>query len=358
MQDLIDRLVRPEILALHAYHVPEAAGLIKLDAMENPYPWPSELQAQWLDLLQATDINRYPHPQAPGVQAALREAMGISDDMGLILGNGSDELIQMLAMTVGGPGRKVLSLDPGFVMYRMIAVFTGMYYVGVPLRPDGFGLDLPAFLEAMDREQPVLTYIAYPNNPTGNLFPADEIIQIIEAAPGLVILDEAYAPFTDASFLSRLGHWPNLLVMRTVSKMGLAGLRLGYLAGPKGWIEQVDKTRLPYNINALTQASAALALRHHALFDAQTAAIRSERSRLFAALAGMDGVLAYPSEANFILLRLTAGGADRAFAGLRARGVLVKNLHGAHPLLSDCLRVTVGRPEEDDAFLAALADTL
>ena len=126
MQDLIDRLVRPEIQALHAYHVPEAAGLIKLDAMENPYPWPAELQAQWLDLLQATDINRYPHPQAPGVQAALREAMGISDDMGLILGNGSDELIQMLAMTVGGPGRKVLSLDPGFVMYRVIALLAGM----------------------------------------------------------------------------------------------------------------------------------------------------------------------------------------------------------------------------------------
>ncbi len=358
MQDLIARLVRPEIRDIRAYQVPAAAGLIKLDAMENPYPWPAEIQEEWHRLLGATEINRYPHPQAPAVQAALREAMAIPADMGLVLGNGSDELIQMLAMTLGGPGRKVLSLEPGFVMYRMIATFAGMGYVGVPLRPEGFDLDLPAVLDALDREQPVLTYVAYPNNPTGNLFPAGDIIRIIEAAPGLVILDEAYAPFTDLSFLPRLGEWPNLLVMRTVSKMGLAGLRLGYLAGPPDWLEQIDKTRLPYNINALTQASAALALRHRALFDAQTAAIRIERGRLFAALTAMDGVQPYPSEANFILLRLSGGGADRVFAGLKGRGVLVKNLHGAHPLLADCLRVTVGRPGEDDAFLAALAAAL
>lgn len=358
MQNLIARLVRPQIRALNAYHVPEAAGLIKLDAMENPYPWPAELQEEWLRLLRGTEINRYPHPQAPGLQAALREAMGIPESMGLLLGNGSDELIQMLAMTLGGAGRKVLSLDPGFVMYRMIGAFTGMDYAGIPLRAEDFGLDLPAVLEALDREQPALTFIAYPNNPTGNLFPAEEIVEIIEAAPGLVILDEAYAPFTNASFLPRLGDWPNLLVMRTVSKMGLAGLRLGYLAGPPEWIAEIDKTRLPYNINVLTQASAALALRHRALFDAQTAAIRAERGRLFAALASLKGVHPYPSEANFILLRLTGGGADRVFAGLKDRGVLVKNLNGSHPLLAQCLRVTVGRPEENAAFLATLASTL
>jgi histidinol-phosphate aminotransferase len=358
MQDLITHLVRPEIRDIRAYHVPEANGLVKLDAMENPYSWPVELQAEWLDLLRATEINRYPHPQAPEVQAALREAMDIPADMGLVLGNGSDELIQMLAMTLGGPRRKVLSVDPGFVMYRMIAVFTGMGYVGVPLHPSSFDLDLTAVLDALDREKPVLTYIAYPNNPTGNLFRAEDIVRIIEAAPGLVIIDEAYAPFTDASFLPRLGTWPNLLVMRTVSKMGLAGLRLGYLAGPGEWIEQIDKTRLPYNINVLTQASATLALRHRALFDTQTTAIRVERTRLYSALAALDGVQPYPSEANFILLRLTNHGANQVFAEIRERGILIKNLHGAHPLLTDCLRVTVGRPEEDDAFLAALAGAL
>jgi histidinol-phosphate aminotransferase len=280
MQDLVAKLVRPEIRAIKAYHVPEAKGLVKLDAMENPYPWPAELEDEWLDLLRRVEVNRYPQPQAPAVQAALRAAMEIPADVGLVLGNGSDELIQMLALTLGGAGGKILSLDPGFVMYRMIGVFTGMDYAGVPLRPEGFDLDLPAVLDAMDREQPVLTFIAYPNNPTGNLFDPADIERIIEAAPGLVIVDEAYAPFTDSSFLPRLGDWPNLLVMRTVSKMGLAGLRLGYLAGPAEWIAEIDKVRLPYNVNALTQASAALALRHRALFDAQTAAIRAERTRL------------------------------------------------------------------------------
>jgi histidinol-phosphate aminotransferase len=358
MQDLIARLVRPEILTIKAYPVPEATGLIKLDAMENPYPWPAELHEEWLDLLRRAQINRYPHPQAPELQAALHEAMGIPETMGLLLGNGSDELIQMLAMTVGGAGRKVLSLDPGFVMYRMIGVFAGMDYVGVPLTADGFSLDLHAVLKALERELPTLTFIAYPNNPTGNLFSPADIEAIIDAAPGLVVIDEAYAPFTDSSFLPRLGEWPNLLVMRTVSKMGLAGLRLGYLAGPREWIAEIDKVRLPYNINALTQASAALALRHRSLFDAQTRLIRTERGQLFAALAAVPGVQPYPSEANFILLRLKRGRADAVFAGLRARGVLVKNLHGGHPLLADCLRVTVGRPEENAAFLSALADQI
>ena len=173
-----------------------------------------------------------------------------------------------------------------------------------------------------------------------------------------MIVDEAYAPFTDASFLARLGDWPNLLVMRTVSKMGLAGLRLGYLAGPPAWLDQIDKTRLPYNINVLTQVGAAFLLGHKARFDEQTQLIRQERQRLFAALAALPGVHPYPSEANFILARVTPGRADDLFQALKARGILIKNLNGAHPLLADCLRVTVGTPEENAAFLAALGAAL
>ncbi len=351
-------LVRPEIQALRAYQVPDAAGLIKLDAMENPYGWPEGLKDAWLEVLRGVELNRYPDPQGRQVQEALRESMGIPADMGLLLGNGSDELIQMLALTLTHPGRKVLSVDPGFVMYRMIALFAGMEYVGVSLRSEDFSLDLPAILEALDRECPALTFIAYPNNPTGNLFDAQAIAQIVEAAPGLVVVDEAYAPFTDESFLPRLGEWPNLLVLRTLSKMGLAGLRLGYLAGPEDWLSEIDKTRLPYNINCLTQASAAFALRHRAALDEQTRAIRAERARLFDALAKIPGLHPYPSEANFILLRLPEGSADTCFAELKARGVLVKNLSGAHPLLTDCLRVTAGTPEENGIFLSALAAVL
>jgi histidinol-phosphate aminotransferase len=354
MCDLIDRLVRPEIRALRAYQVPDASGLIKLDAMENPYTWPQALRGEWAELLGGLDVNRYPDPQGQALQAALREAMGIPAGMGLLLGNGSDELIQMLALSLAHPGRKALSVEPGFVMYRMIALFAGLGYVGVPLRAEDFALDLDAVLEALEREEPELIFLAYPNNPTGNLFDAAAVERIIEAAPGLVVVDEAYAPFTEASFLPRLGEWPNLLVMRTVSKMGLAGLRLGYLVGAPEWLEELDKTRLPYNVNVLTQASTAFALRHKAVFDAQTRRICAERGRLFAALAGIDGVRPYPSDANFILLRLPAGRAGEVFGSLKAGGVLVKNLDGAHPLLADCLRVTVGRPEENDAFLGVL----
>ncbi|MEA3276209.1 MAG: histidinol-phosphate transaminase [Pseudomonadota bacterium] len=358
MRELIERLVRPEIRALKAYHVPESSGLIKLDAMENPYTWPEDLRREWLELLRNVQVNRYPDPRGSGLQEALRKAMGIPEDMRLLLGNGSDELIQMLAMTVTGPGRKVLSVDPGFVMYRMIALFAGMGYVGVPLREEDFSLDLRAVLEAMEREQPAVTFLAYPNNPTGNLFDTMAIERIIAAAPGLVIVDEAYAPFTDSSFLSRLGEWPNLLVMRTVSKMGLAGLRLGLLAGPAEWLTEIDKTRLPYNINVLTQVSAAFALHHRDLFDEQTQRIREERARLFAALDAMAGVRPYPSDANFILLRLPAGRAGKVFASLKSGAVLVKKLDGTHPFLSDCLRVTVGRPEENDVFLRVLQSAL
>jgi histidinol-phosphate aminotransferase len=351
-------IIRPEIQALSAYHVPDATGLIKLDAMENPYGWPDDLRDAWLADLRDVSLNRYPDPRGRLLQQALRESMQIPADAAVLLGNGSDELIQMLALTVTAPEPSrpttVLSVDPGFVMYRMIGLFAGLDYVGVPLTADDFALDLDAVLAAIDRYSPALTFIAYPNNPTGNLFDAAAIERIIDASPGLVIVDEAYAPFTDASFMPALGLWPNLLVMRTVSKMGLAGLRLGYLAGPPAFVEQIDKTRLPYNINVLTQVSAIFALRHRDVLDEQTRLICAERARLFAALGDIDGLTPYPSQANFILARARPGQAGPVFDGLRARGILIKNLDRAHPLLADCLRITVGRPDENDALLAAL----
>lgn len=358
MSALIERLVRPEIQSLNAYHVPPAQGMIKLDAMENPYVWSDELRDAWLETLREVTLNRYPDPTASELQQRLRTAMDIPEDMGLLLGNGSDELIQMLAMTLARPGAKVLTVEPGFVMYRLIALFAGMQYLSVPLRAEDFALDMPALLEAIERECPAILYLAYPNNPTGNRFDSDDMVRLIEAAPGLVVIDEAYAPFTDYSFLRLLGDWPNLLVMRTVSKMGLAGLRLGYLAGPSAWIEQIDKTRLPYNINVLTQASASFALEHKNVLDAQTQAIRAERGVLFEALREMPGVHPYPSEANFILARVPEGQAGALFEGLKARKILIKTLDGSHPLLTDCLRFTVGTPEENAALIAALRELL
>lgn len=348
------RWVRPQVRALSAYHVPDASGLVKLDAMENPYGWPQELVEGWLGRLRQVSLNRYPDPEARGLKRRLRRAFALPDAAGLVLGNGSDELIQMLAMAVGGPRRTVLAPEPTFVMYRMIAAFTGTRYVGVPLRGDGFGLDMDAMVAALERDRPALVFLAYPNNPTGNLFDAAEMRTLAERAPGLVVVDEAYCAFTEASFLEAVAEYDNVLVLRTVSKIGLAGLRLGLLVGPTAWLDEIDKVRLPYNINVLTQGSAEFALEHKAVLDEQSARIRSDRERLFAELAALPGVEPFPSEANFILFRAPRERADALFQGLLEAGVLIKNLSGAGGALADCLRVTVGRPEENTRFLEAL----
>jgi histidinol-phosphate aminotransferase len=351
-----DQLIRPEILALSAYHVADAAGMVKLDAMENPYRLPEALRWELGGLLADADINRYPDPRAPGVHEALRAAFGIAPDYDILLGNGSDELIQMLAMALAKPDARLLAVEPSFVMYRMIAGLAGMRYVGVPLRPD-FSLDEAAVLEAIEREEPALIFLAYPNNPTGNVFERAAIERIIAAAPGLVVVDEAYHAFTGGlSFLDALGRFDNLLLMRTVSKLGLAGIRLGYLVGRPTWIGEFDKVRLPYNVNVLTQVAAQFALDHTDELEAQAATLVEERGKLIHALSLLAGVEAFDSHANFILFRVAD--ALGVFAGIKARGVLIKNLHGAHPLLENCLRVTVGAPDENASFLAALRAAL
>ena len=346
-------LIRPQIRALNAYHVPSAQGLLKLDAMENPYTWPGELADQWQACLRGAELNRYPDPTAQHLKSRLREVLDLElttekTDPGLLLGNGSDELILLLALAVLGPGRVVLAPEPSFVMYRMIAAFAGLEFIGVPLRADDFALDEEAMLAAIEQHHPALVFIAYPNNPTGNLFSVASIERIITSTPGLVVVDEAYAPFTDASFLHRLDQFGNLLVMRTLSKMGLAGLRLGYLVGAPQWLREIEKLRLPYNINTLTQLSVEFALRHFAVLQHQAQQLRMQREQLAQRLATLPGVTVYPSEANFILVQLPPGAADHVHCAVLDRGVLIKNLNPNGGLLRDCLRITVGTPEQNE----------
>jgi histidinol-phosphate aminotransferase len=350
--------IRPEIRALSAYHVPDAADLIKLDAMENPYPWPGELVDDWLQVLRSTSLNRYPDPDAQRLKQRLRTAMAIPAGRDLLLGNGSDELIQMILMALAGSGRCVLAPAPSFSMYKMIATFVGVDCVEVPLDVGDFSLDMPAMLAAIERHQPAVVFIAYPNNPTGNLFSREDICRVIESAPGFVVVDEAYHAFASDSFFSHLDRYENLLVLRTLSKMGLAGLRLGLMVGSRDVLAEFNKIRLPYNINSLSQASAEFALAHHVLLEQQTAKIVEDRETLLQQLDVMLGVEAFPSDANFILFRVPAGQAQPVFDGLKERGVLIKNMHGSSPLLEDCLRVTVGTPMENVAFVEALATLL
>ncbi len=350
-----DSLLRQEVLGLHVYHVPSASGMIKLDAMENPYLLPQAVRDEIARLVADAAINRYPDADARQFKASIRQVTDLPPGIEVLLGNGSDEIIQLLALAVARPGAVLLSVEPSFVMYRMIAAFVGMKYVGVPLGED-FSLDLKTTLDAIRREKPALVFLAYPNNPTGNLFDAAAIRQIIEETPGLVVVDEAYYAFACDSFIQHLAQYDNLLVMRTFSKLGMAGLRLGFLAGSNAWLEQLEKLRLPYNVGVLPQMVAAKLLAHHDVLLAQAERIKQERARLLTALNAAIGVRAYSSEANFILFRVAR--ATQVFEGLKKCGVLIKNLNGGHPALADCLRVTVGTPEENTRFIAALQDTI
>lgn len=348
-------IIREDIRELAAYHVPDARGMVKLDAMENPYGLPEGLRDELALLIRDAQLNRYPDPAGGALRQRLREVMQVPEGMEILLGNGSDEIIQMLCLAVAKPGAVVMGVDPSFVMFRMIATFSGLRYESVPLGA-GFALDRNAMLAALERHRPALTFLAYPNNPTGNLFDPDHMEEVIRRAPGLVVVDEAYTAFAGTSFMDRLGAHSNLVLMRTLSKLGLAGLRLGFLVGRPEWIAEIDKLRLPYNINVLTQLVAERALGHADVLIEQAAAIRIARAVLLEELMAVPGVDALPSSANFILFQVPD--VDRIFAGLKQRGVLVKNLNGSHPRLAGCLRVTVGTPEENRAFLDALRAAL
>lgn len=355
--NFIATFFRQEVLAMSSYHVANATGFIKLDAMENPYSWPEDLKQQWLNILSGCALNRYPDPEAKQLKHTIRSINHIASEWEILLGNGSDEIIQLLLMALT-PGASVLSPAPGFVMYKQLSDCLGLNYMGVPLLADSFELDLSAMLTAIEQHQPAIIFIAYPNNPTGNLFNESAIKDIIAAANGLVIIDEAYAPFADASFINQLGKYPNMMVMRTVSKLGLAGLRLGYLVGNPAIIEQLNKIRLPYNINILTQASADFALVNSGVFDLQTRAICADRAVMLEQLNAMEGITAYPSNANFILFKTPKDRANDIFASIKEQGVLIKNMSPQGGLLVDCLRVTVGKPDENAQFLTALRNSL
>lgn len=349
-------LVREEVLAMQAYHVSPAQGMVKLDAMENPYRLPPPLAARLGEVLSSVAINRYPDPAAPGLERRLREAMGIPDSLELVLGNGSDELIQMLSLAMARPGAVVLSAEPSFVMYRVSATIAGLRHVGVALR-DEFALDEGRMLAAIEEHRPALTWIAYPNNPTGNLFSREAILRLVAASPGLVVVDEAYYPFAGgASLMGEVGRHPNLVVLRTVSKLGLAGLRLGLAIAPADWAAQLQKLRPPYNVNVLSAAAAELVLAHREVLEEQARHIVAERARLESALDALRGVRRFASAANFVLARVPDG--PGAFEALKARGILVRSFHGSHPLLAHCLRLTVGTPDENAKLTEALASIL
>jgi histidinol-phosphate aminotransferase len=347
-----EKLVRPEILALQAYHVADAEGMVKLDAMENPYPLPPALRRELAEVLSRVELNRYPEPTGRKLRALIGRKMNVPQGMELLLGNGSDDLIQIVSLALARPGAAAMYPSPTFVMYSMNAIFTGMKGIAVPLRED-YSFDADAFIARMQAEKPALVFIAYPNNPTGVLYPEEEIARVIRACPGLVVLDEAYHVFARKSFMPRLSEFPNLVVVRTVSKLGLAGIRLGYMAGRPEWIREFNKVRQAYNVNVLTQAAALFVLERLQVLEEQAERIRADRAALGEAIAALPGARVFPSEANFFLVRVPD--ADATYASLKRQGVLVRNLH---PGLENCLRINVGTPDENRILLTALREAL
>lgn len=354
MRNPLDTL-RPDVRAMQSYVVQDATGMVKLDAMENPHRLPPALQAALGQRLGEVALNRYPDGRVDFLRQVLAAHTGLPAGYGLILGNGSDEIINLLAISCRRPGATVLAPVPGFVMYGMAAQLLGLDFVGVPLTAD-FELDTPAMLAAIAQHQPVIVYLAYPNNPTANLWDDAAIEQIIEAAPGLVVIDEAYQPFSSKTYLDRLTRHPHVLLMRTLSKFGLAGVRLGYLIGPQALVAEIDKVRPPYNVSVLNCECALFALAHLEEFAAQAQEIRAQRAIITVALGVLPGVKVWPSDANMLLVRVPD--AAKTFDGMKAQGVLVKNVSKMHPLLLNCVRITVGTAEENLRMLAAFQKSL
>jgi histidinol-phosphate aminotransferase len=359
VDQLVENTIREDVRSIASYHVPDASGFIKLDAMENPYALPDALRAELGCRLADAALNRYPVASYATLKQKICARLGVPSGYDVLLGNGSDELISIMATAVARQGRRavIMAPVPAFVMFSRSAQFAGADFVGVPVKAD-FSLDLDAMLAAIEQHRPSLVFLAYPNNPTGNLFDAEDMVTVIQALGenGIAVVDEAYQPFARQSFMCRLPEFANLVVMRTLSKLGLAGIRLGYLSGDPKLLEQFEKVRPPYNVNVLTQVAAEFALEHLDVLDRQAELLNAERSRLAAELAALPGVEVFPSAANFISMRVPD--AERACAELRTSKVLIKNLSKMDKLLTNCIRVTVSTPEENTVFLNALKASL
>lgn len=350
----IRSLIREEVLAQVAYPVVTTPHRIKLDANESPLAIPPELRVRFADLLASVPLNRYPEAGSVALASRFAKAFGVGEDQ-VIIGNGSDELIQILCQALARPGASVMIPVPTFVMYRITAMNCFLRVAAIPL-DDAFDLDLSAMREQMAAHSPALIFLAWPNNPTGSCFSRERIEAILEEASGIVVVDEAYYHFAEKTFLPDIGRHENLVILRTLSKVGLAAMRIGLLVGPPALIHELHKVRLPYNINALSQAVAGFYLDEEEAFLKQAAEIRRWRGELFSALDSLPGIHPWPSEANFIFFSCDFD-TDRIYSSFMQRGILIKNF-SAPGRMKGFMRVTVGTREENQKFLDVLKDIL
>jgi len=347
----IVRLVRPSVRALKAYHIDEAKVRIKLDAMENPFPLPAQVRDEVVRAIRRAMVNRYPDPAARQLIRSIAAVWRLKPDQ-VLLGNGSDELIQNIVIAFGGP---VLTPTPSFAMYDITPRALSQDVVTVPLTRE-FDLDADAVIAKAKKTGARVIFLACPNNPTGNRYSDAAVRKVLENVQAAVVIDEAYFSFSGKSFLRWLGRHPNMIILRTLSKIGLAGLRVGVLTASPAVIAELNKVRLPYNINVLSQAAAVTALKYWSVLDRQIGTLIAERKKLYQALLRTPGITPFPSETNFLLLWIERD-ATKVFRELQKRGILVKNLDRPGPL-KNCLRVTIGTPEENTKFLKEIRSIL
>jgi len=347
--------VRDDLAELEGYHSAQVTVDVRLNTNESPYPPPPAWRDAFLEELAAVPFHRYPDREARALREAIGELHGVGPEQ-ILAGNGSNEVIQALCLAFGGAGRTVAVFEPTYALHSHIPLITGTA-VAVGQRRNDFTLDPAEVTRLLEEVRPAITFLCSPNNPTGVIDGPEVIEAALAAAPGLVVVDEAYGQFTTTSALSMVADDRPLVVTRTFSKTwSMAACRLGYLVAPAAVVAAAEKAVLPYHLDAATQIAGRLALRFTAEMESRVAALVAERERLAVALAALP-VDIWPSGANFLLFRPRDVDGPTVWKGLVERSVLVRDC-SSWPRLDGCLRVTVGTPAEDDAFLAALKEVL
>lgn len=347
-------LIREEVLNQKAYSASEISCPIKLDANESPCDLSPSLKSKIIEGIKKVPLNRYPEPGSPELRTKFAKLYGVTSEM-LLVGNGSDELIQILLIALQRQVSSIMIPTPTFAMYKILALNTGHEVIEVPLDKQ-FDLDVDSMLETMEAKFPNLIFLSYPNNPTGNCFDPGRIEAILKETDGIVVVDEAYFYFSGKTFLSYLDKYENLVILRTLSKVGLAAMRIGILISTPPLIHELNKVRLPYNLNTLSQITARLYIDNEAEFQKQADKVVSRRDELFAELKKIDGIKLYPSDANFILFSCSFD-TDSVYYSLIEKGILIKKFN-TPVILKNCIRVTIGTREENGEFLKALRNII
>ena len=352
----IKSLIREEVLSHKAYPVDNNVYPIRLDANEGPLPVPDDLRNELLSRLSGVSLNRYPQAGSPDLVRRFAGRFGVGEDC-VMIGNGSDELIQILSIAVARPGAEMVIPTPTFAMFTITPANAGLKIIEIPL-DDDFDLDLAKMGERITLHPPVLTFLASPNNPTGNCFTAERMVSVIEQSLGLVVVDEAYFNFSSSgtTLLPLAGRYDNLIILRTLSKVGFAAARIGILVGSPELIRELHKVRLPYNFNALSQAVAGFYLDHEETFLKQAENVRLWRDELYSSMLTINGVHPRRSDANFIFFSCDFD-SDRIYTMLSERGILIKNFNRPGRL-RNFMRVTVGTPEENEIFIKGLEEVI